>query len=76
MNEILFPENVYIDTNNIPKSFLTDEQSFNDYLSKYYSKYFHSQLYDYKKFCKFKKITIGNHSNNNVEYENSIVYNV
>ena len=47
-----------------------------DYLSKYYSKYFHSQLYDYKKFCKFKKITIGNHSNNNVEYGNSVVYNV
>lgn len=57
-NFIVFPDNILIDIDNIPKCYIENSATFNKYLSKYYNKYFHSQVYDYKKFQQFKKTSI------------------
>ena len=57
-NFIVFPNNIFIDIINIPENYLQNTETFNNYLSTYYNKYFHSKVFDYKKFTQFKKTNI------------------
>ena len=57
-NFIVFPDNIFIDIINIPENYLQNTETFNKYLSIYYNKYFHSKVFDYKKFTQFKKTTM------------------
>ena len=71
-NVIYFPKEVKIDLNNIPECYLINEQTFNLFLSKYYTNYFNSQcLYKYNKFSGYEKIIMNDHDNNEIIYTNN-----
>lgn len=58
MNTISFPKEIYIDLLNIPKNIDIN----NNFLSKYYSKFFHSNNYNYKHFSSFIKKSLEDNS--------------
>lgn len=55
-NIINYPSNIPIDLENIPDKFLLDENTFNNYITTFYNKFYTSPNYKYNKFISFSKI--------------------